>query len=164
MMSRYETGIGKDTSNRVFVEYNTSLKHTLGLSMSTSSTRFVLLSAVFGLLGVASGAFGAHALKTMLPEDLLAIFETGSRYCLHHSMALLATSLYNHHKPTPSLWLNRSCWCFTIGISIFSGTLWILALSGVRWLGAITPIGGLSLMAGWGCILMFSIKSSRENQ
>ena len=105
---------------------------TFGLYMSTSSTRFILLSGVFGFLGVASGAFGAHALKSMLAADLLAIFETGSRYCLHHSMALLATSLYHHHKP--NRWLNRACWCFSIGITIFSGTLWVLALSGTRWL------------------------------
>ena len=131
--------------------------------MSTSpSNRFILLSAVFGFLGVASGAFGAHALKATLPADLLAIFETGSRYCLHHAMALLATSLYNKNQPNP--WLNRACWGFTIGITIFSGTLWILALSGIRWLGAITPLGGLSLLLAWGCIATFAITTGREER
>lgn len=128
------------------------------MSASTSD-RFILLSAVFGFLGVASGAFGAHALKSTLPADLLAIFETGSRYCLHHAMALLATSLYNKQYPNP--WLNRACWGFTIGITIFSGTLWILALSGIRWLGAITPLGGVSLLVAWGCLATFSITTGR---
>ena len=139
------------------------MKHTFGLSMSASSSpNFILLSAVFGFLGVASGAFGAHALKSMLTADLLAIFETGSRYCLHHSMALLATSLYHNQRPNP--WLHRACWGFAVGISIFSGTLWILAISGMRWLGAITPIGGLSLLAAWGCIFMFAVTNSREKK
>ena len=75
-------------------------------------------------------------------------------------MALLGTSLYHHHNP--NRWLGRACWCFSLGITIFSGTLWILALSGVRWLGAITPIGGASLLAAWGCIFMFALTNSRE--
>ena len=128
----------------------------------SSSTRFILLSGIFGFLGVASGAFGAHALKSMLAADLLAIFETGSRYCLHHSMALLGTSLYHHHSP--NRWLARACWCFSLGTTIFSGSLWILALSGMRWLGAITPIGGASLLAAWGCIVMFALTTSRETR
>ena len=129
---------------------------------NSTSNRFILIAAVFGFLGVASGAFGAHALKATLPTDLLAIFETGSRYCLHHAMALLATSLYNKHHP--SSWLTRACWGFTVGITIFSGTLWILALSGVRWLGAITPIGGLSLLVAWGCIATFAFTTKREKE
>ncbi len=124
--------------------------------------KFIALAGVFGFLGVASGAFGAHALKEILTPDLLAIFETGSRYCLHHSMALLATALYGSTRP--NTWLIRACWGFSIGITIFAGSLWILALTNTRWLGAITPIGGLSMLLAWLCITVYAFKGERDKQ
>lgn len=124
--------------------------------------KFIALAGVFGFLGVASGAFGAHALKEILTPDLLAIFETGSRYCLHHSMALLATALYGSLKP--NTWLIRACWGFSIGITIFAGSLWILALTNTRWLGAITPIGGLSMLLAWLCITVYALKGEQDKQ
>lgn len=108
---------------------------------------WLFLSAIFGFLGVGAGAFGTHALKNRLPEDLMAIFETGSRYCLIHAVALLATAIY--FQQTASVWANRSGWCFSLGITIFSGSLWILALTNTRWFGAITPIGGAFMLLGW---------------
>ena len=108
---------------------------------------WLCISGIFGFLGVGAGAFGAHALKTRLAADLLAIFETGSRYCLIHAVVLLATAIYI--QQTSSVWATRSAWCFSVGITIFSGSLWILALTNTRWLGAITPIGGLFLLLGW---------------
>lgn len=122
--------------------------------------KFIALAGVFGFLGVASGAFGAHALKNILAPDLLTIFETGSRYCLHHSIALLATALYGSTKPSP--WLIRACWGFSIGITIFAGSLWVLALTNTRWLGAITPIGGLSMLLGWSCIVVYALKIPQD--
>ena len=122
---------------------------------TTSSQRFILLAGIFGFLGVASGAFGAHALKQTLTPDLLAIFETGSQYCLQHAIVLVATALYHHHSPHRRL--RQACIGFIVGIIVFSGSLWILALTDTRWLGAITPIGGVSLLFGWFSLIMYSI-------
>ena len=126
----------------------------------TSSQRFILLAGIFGFFGVASGAFGAHALKETLAPDLLAIFETGSRYCLQHAMVLLATALYHHRSPHQ--WLQRACFGFVVGIVVFSGSLWILALTDTRWLGAITPIGGIGLLFGWFSLIMYSLRAKED--
>ena len=127
---------------------------------TTSSQRFILLAGIFGFLGVASGAFGAHALKETLAADLLAIFETGSRYCLQHAMVLLAVALYHHHNP--HRWLKRACIGFIVGIVVFSGSLWTLALTNTRWLGAITPIGGVGLLFGWFSLIMYSVRLKED--
>jgi len=108
---------------------------------------YFTLGALFGASGVAAGAFGAHALKSRLAPDLLAVFETAARYQLIHALALLAAAWAVSRWPG-----RRSRWagaCFAIGIVLFSGTLYALALSGVRALGAITPVGGVLLIAGW---------------
>ena len=128
--------------------------------MSVNS-RFIMIAGVFGLLGVASGAFGAHALKEMLTPDLLAIFKTGSTYCLQHAIVLLVVSLYQ--QQAQNQWLHRACWSFTIGICIFSGSLWALALTNTRWLGAITPCGGLALLSGWSCIVLYTRQRVQED-
>jgi uncharacterized membrane protein YgdD (TMEM256/DUF423 family) len=105
---------------------------------------FWVMGCVFGFLGVAAGAFGAHALRAHLPPDLLAVFETAARYQMYHALALLfASRAASRGGGTAAGWL------FTAGITIFSGSLYLLALTGVRWLGAITPIGGVALLAGW---------------
>ena len=108
---------------------------------------FVILGAVFGFLGVGLGAFGAHALKQRLPQDLFDIFEVGVRYHMYHALALLAVGWAASQWPgtIPAV----SGWLFVAGILVFSGSLYILALSGVRWLGAITPIGGVAFLGGW---------------
>ena len=100
----------------------------------------LFISCLLGFLGVAGGAFGAHALKTRLTPDLLAAFEVGIRYQMYHLFAIFA-----------SVWLNAplSGWLFFIGILLFSGSLYLLALTSIRLFGAITPIGGLLLLAGW---------------
>jgi uncharacterized membrane protein YgdD (TMEM256/DUF423 family) len=108
------------------------------------SRTFWFLGCVFGFLGVAAGAFGAHALRGRVPPDLLAVFETAARYQMYHALALLAASRM----------ASRRCgrlagWMFAVGIVLFSGSLYVLALSGVRWLGAITPLGGAAFLAGW---------------
>lgn len=123
--------------------------------------RFIMSAGVFGFLGVASGAFGAHALKQMLDPELLIIFKTGSTYCLQHAIVLLIVALYQ--QQAQNRWLHRACWGFTIGICIFSGSLWTLALTNTRWLGAITPFGGLALLWGWSCIVLYTRQQLREN-
>jgi uncharacterized membrane protein YgdD (TMEM256/DUF423 family) len=111
---------------------------------------FFTLAAVSAGLGVALGAFGAHALKTRLAPDLLAIFEVGVRYQLVHALALLAVAWAWSRWPGGAVVAGG--WLFVGGTVLFSGSLYALALSGERWLGAITPIGGVAWLAGWGCL------------
>jgi len=108
---------------------------------------FLTIGAVMGALGVGAGAFAAHGLKARLTPDLMAVFETGARYQLIHALALLAVGLVMARMPHPAV--AASGWLFIIGVVIFSGSLYLLALTGVKWLGAITPIGGLAMIAGW---------------
>jgi uncharacterized membrane protein YgdD (TMEM256/DUF423 family) len=111
----------------------------------------LFLGAVAGLTGVALGAFGAHGLRARLSPDMLAVFETGVRYHLYHALALALTSALAG-RISPSL-TAAAAWCFTAGIVFFSGSLYLLALTGTTWLGAITPIGGIAFLAGWGCLV-----------
>ncbi len=108
---------------------------------------FWVLGCAFGLLGVAAGAFGAHALRDRLSPHLLSVFETGARYQMYHALALLAVALAASRFPAGS-W-RAAGWLFTAGTVVFSGSLYLLALTGVRWLGAVTPLGGLAFLAGW---------------
>ena len=108
------------------------------------------LGAGFMFLAVGLGAFGAHALKARLEPDMLAAFEIGVRYQVYHALALLL--LASLRGPS------KAAWCFTAGIALFSGSLYILALTGIRKWGAVTPIGGLLFLAGW-LILLFSRSS-----
>jgi len=111
---------------------------------------FLLLGAIFGFLGVALGAFGAHGLRGRLSPEMLAVFETAVRYQMYHTLALLITGLVMAR--TDGWLFPLAGWCFVAGILIFSGSLYALALSGVTVLGAITPIGGLAFLAGWACL------------
>ncbi|NMO19993.1 DUF423 domain-containing protein [Pyxidicoccus fallax] len=107
----------------------------------------LVLGAVNAFLSVAAGAFGAHALKARLPQDLQVIFETGARYHMYHALGMLAVGLLGLVRPSPLL--SGAGWAMFAGIILFSGSLYALALSGVRVLGAITPLGGVSFLAGW---------------
>lgn len=118
---------------------------------------FLTLASVSALFAVAFGAFGAHALKSRLDASAMATFETASQYHFYHSLALLAVGLIALSQPH-TLMLRTSGWLFFVGIVIFSGSLYVLSISGLRWLGAITPIGGLAFMGGWLCL---AIASSR---
>lgn len=112
---------------------------------------FLMIAAFNGLLAVAIGAFGAHALKVRLSPDLMAAYQTGVQYHFYHLIALMMTGVMLLHWPE-SKYLHYSGWLFVVGICLFAGSLYILALTGVRWLGAITPLGGLSFMAAWLCM------------
>lgn len=108
---------------------------------------FFGLGALLAGIAVGLGAFGAHALKTSLsPEDLVT-FETGVRYQMYHALALLGTA-WAAGRWESSL-IEWSGWLFVLGIVVFSGSLYILVLTGQRWLGAVTPLGGLALILGW---------------
>lgn len=113
-----------------------------------SSQQYLLLFGVFlGFIGVALGAFGAHILKERLSPDLFAVFEVGVRYQFYHVFAICLSAWLIAFTPGSwALWAGIS---FAAGVIIFSGTLYILSLSGVRWWGMITPLGGLLLLFGW---------------
>lgn len=106
---------------------------------------WIRLGAGFMFLAVGLGAFGAHALKARLSPEMLAIFETGVRYQVYHALALLLLAALR--GPV------KAGWCFTAGIVLFSGSLYILALTGVRKWGAVTPIGGILFLIGWLIVL-----------
>ena len=108
---------------------------------------WISVGAAFGGLGVVIGAFGAHALKNRLDEYAMSVFKTGVEYHFYHALALIVVGVLMLIKP--SAMLGWSALAFTVGIIIFSGSLYALALSGIKVLGAITPIGGVALIAGW---------------
>lgn len=111
---------------------------------------FVVAGSILGGLAVAAGAFGAHALRTRLPPDLLAVFHTGAQYQLAHALALVACGWMVGRAPgAPAV---VAGWLFVAGIVLFSGSLYALALSGVRVLGLITPFGGVSFLGGWAAL------------
>ncbi len=115
---------------------------------------FFTLGTASALIAVGAGAFGAHALRARLSPDLLAVFETAARYQMYHALALLAVGWAVVRWPGP--WPVRAGWLFAVGTLVFSGSLYALALTGVRWLGAITPLGGIAFLAGWACLLLAS--------
>jgi len=96
---------------------------------------------------VLAGAFGAHALRTRVPLDLLVVFETAARYQMYHALGLLAVALLAEH--TPHAGVRAAGWLFLAGTVAFSGSLYALSLTGIRTLGAVTPVGGLCFIAGW---------------
>ena len=118
---------------------------------------FFAFGSGFALIAVITGAFAAHALKTRLSPDMFTTFEVAVRYQMYHALGLIAVAW------AASQWSSQliaaSGWLFVAGIVIFSGSLYILSLTGIRWLGAITPIGGVAFIIGWGCLLWAAIRS-----
>ena len=111
---------------------------------------FFALGALAAFIGVALGAFAAHGLKSRIDPNMLATFEVGVRYQMYHALALLAVAWAC--AKWPGTLTNTAGWLFVAGIVVFSGSLYVLAVTGVRWLGAITPLGGLAFLAGWLCL------------
>lgn len=110
------------------------------------------VAALSGLLSVLLGAFAAHGLKGRLPPELLTAFQTGVQYQMFHTLALLAVLLLLMR--VESGWLLAAAVSFVVGMICFSGSLYMLAISGVKWFGPVTPIGGLLLMTGWAALLI----------
>jgi uncharacterized membrane protein YgdD (TMEM256/DUF423 family) len=113
---------------------------------------FLACGAGYGLFGVVFGAFGAHALRGRLEPDLLAAYHTGVQYQFYHALALIAVGLLGTLRPVPLWWTVSGC-CFAVGVLLFSGSLYVLALSGLRLAGIVTPFGGLLFLAGWASLL-----------
>lgn len=113
---------------------------------------FITIAAILGGLSVAAGAFASHALREKISERSLEIFETGARYQMYHALALLLVAILISHTTSPQTALVASGWLFIIGIAIFSGSLYALSLTGIKILGAITPLGGVAFIVGWGVL------------
>jgi uncharacterized membrane protein YgdD (TMEM256/DUF423 family) len=113
---------------------------------------FFSLGALSAFLSVASGAFGAHALRTRLSLELLTVFETAARYQMYHALGLLAVAWAATRWPGSLV--HWAGWLFVVGTILFSGSLYALALTGSRWWGAVTPFGGVSFLAGWACLVL----------
>ena len=113
---------------------------------------FFGVGALSALISVAAGAFGAHALRARLTPELLAVFETAARYQMYHALGLLAVAWATSRSPGAlPVWAG---WLFVAGTVLFSGSLYALALTGVRWWGAVTPLGGVAFLAGWICLAL----------
>ena len=116
--------------------------------MKFSAQHMLLTGALGMLIAVATGAFGAHALKKILDADMLAIWQTAVHYQMVHALGLLGIGILQIQKPH---WhLSAPAWLMLAGILLFSGSLYLLALSGIRWLGAVTPFGGVAFLLAWG--------------
>jgi uncharacterized membrane protein YgdD (TMEM256/DUF423 family) len=111
---------------------------------------FLTAGALSAFIAVAAGAFGAHGLKSRLSPEMLNTFEVGVRYQMYHAFALIVVAWAQARWPTAQL--SVSGWLFIAGTLLFSGSLYVLSLSGLKWLGAITPLGGLAFLAGWLCL------------
>ncbi len=135
----------------IIIDHSSSSVLSLFLfSLGYMDRTFTFLGAVFAFLAVAAGAFGAHALRGRLSPESLAIFETGARYQMYHALALLGVAwVTTRWAGSLGHWAG---WLFVAGIMLFSGSLYILALTGTRWWGAVTPLGGVAFLVGWVCL------------
>lgn len=109
---------------------------------------FIVTGALAAALAVALGAFGAHALKARLAPELLAVYQTAVQYHFYHALGLALVGFALVHWPE-SAWARAAGWTMLAGIALFSGSLYLLSLTGQRWLGAVTPLGGLAFIAAW---------------
>ena len=124
----------------------------------TTTRMFLVVGSTSAFLAVAAGAFGAHALRDRLDDSLLAVFETGVRYQMYHALALLAVAwVMDRWGGGLVVW---SGWLFVAGTVVFSGSLYLLALTGQRLFGAVTPLGGVALLAGWVALLVGIIRAA----
>ena len=123
-----------------------------------NSRILIAIGAFAAFLSVAAGAFGAHILKTRIDADMMTVFETAVRYQMYHSLALVFTGmLAGIYK---SKIIHSAGLLFIFGIILFSGSLYILSLSGLKWFGAITPLGGLAFLGGWISLFIYFIKKT----
>ncbi len=125
--------------------------------MRAADHRFAAIGATSGLLAVAFGAFGAHALRGRLAPDMSAVFETAARYQMYHALALLFTGWAAAQRP--GRLASAAGWLFAAGTVLFSGSLYALALTGTSAFGAITPLGGLCLLGGWASLAAWAVRS-----
>jgi uncharacterized membrane protein YgdD (TMEM256/DUF423 family) len=123
---------------------------------------FLIIGSISAFLAVAAGAFGAHILKTKLAPELLEAYEIAVRYQMYHALAVMAVALLVAEKPVRML--HTSGWLFIAGIVLFSGSLYMLSLTGVKWYGAITPFGGIAFLGGWLYIMIYGINLDKNKK
>lgn len=121
------------------------------MNTMTGSRPLLLCAAISGFATVALGAFGAHALRDMLASDMITVWQTGVQYQGVHTLAVLVIGLLGIQLPD-ARWIPRAGWLMLLGILLFSGSLYLMAVTGIRVLGAITPFGGLAFLAGWAAL------------
>jgi len=126
--------------------------------MTAGARLFVALGAALAALAVILGAFGAHALKTRLPPDLLEVYHTAVQYHFWHALGVLAVGLAMQQFPDAG-WLRAAGWLLTAGVVLFCGSLYLLALTGARWLGAVTPLGGVAFILGWLALAVAALRA-----
>ena len=117
------------------------------------------LAAILLFAAVAAGAFGAHALKTRIPPDMMAVYQTAVQYHFWHGLGLLAVGVLMAQRPDSSV-LGVAAWLLVAGMLLFSGSLYALALTGVRGFGAVTPVGGVALLAAWAAVAWAAWRSA----
>lgn len=122
---------------------------------------FLLLSAGCGFIGVAMGAFGAHGLKTILSVEMLSVYKTAVDYQMWHALGLGLIAILRHHMPEATL-LKWAGWLMLIGILLFSGSLYLLAILNIKWLGMITPLGGVAFLLAWLLLAVFAFQPSDQ--
>jgi len=118
---------------------------------------FLFWAAVFGFIGVAMGAFGAHGLKHILSEHMLDVYKTAVSYQMWHVLALGLVAVLPPHKL-----LRWAGWLLVAGITLFSGSLYLLAIFDIAWLGMITPFGGVAFLSAWGLLAFVALQTNRE--
>lgn len=123
---------------------------------------FLFISACCALIGVGMGAFGAHGLKSILSPEMLAVYKTGVMYQMWHALGLGLIAVFQQQTPESKL-LNWAGWLMFTGIILFSCSLYLLAVSGLKWLGMITPFGGLAFLIAWLLVALYAYKKSTDH-
>jgi len=119
--------------------------------------RLLAVGALMGFLAVVMGTFGAHVLDQKLSPKMLGVFDVGARYHMYHALAIICTAWVYHDHPGR---VSAAAGCFfVVGVILFSGSLYLLAVTGARWLGMVTPIGGMAFLAGWGLLLVAALRA-----
>jgi len=120
--------------------------------MNATSRRWARIGALSAGIAVAAGAFGAHALRARVDARALEVFETAARYQMYHALALLFVAWLAERAPASGA-AHVAGWAFVVGTVLFSGSLYLMTLTGMTWLGAITPLGGVAFLLGWGAVV-----------
>ena len=121
---------------------------------------FLAIAAILGGLSVAGGAFASHALQNQLSARAIEVFGTAVRYQMYHALALLAVATLLGIFKEGNVWLTAAGWLFIVGIVLFSGSLYLISLAGIKTFGPITPLGGVMFIAGWVCLVIAAFRLS----
>jgi uncharacterized membrane protein YgdD (TMEM256/DUF423 family) len=124
---------------------------------------FLFLGALSALIGVGMGAFGAHGLKAILSPEMMAVYQTGVTYQMWHALSLIGVALIRQQVPESKL-LAWAGWLMFTGILLFSGSLYLLVLLDLKWLGMITPVGGVGFISAWLLIAIFATQKQHHNR